>query len=144
IPPDTIRRIPDDKIFFVQLADAPAIEMDFLYWSRHFRNMPGEGDLDVVGFLRAVMATGYRGPLSLEIFNDQYRSASSLMVARDGYLSLVQVMDQVHRAEPAVCRDAPMLPPRSKVEAVEFIEFASGSREAGTLESLLKSAGFSK
>jgi 4-hydroxyphenylpyruvate dioxygenase len=144
IPPDTIRRIPGDRIFFVQLADAPAIEMDLLYWSRHFRNMPGEGDLDMVGFLRAVMATGYRGPLSLEIFNDQYRSASSRMVARDGYLSLVQLTDQVRRAEPAICEDLPVIPSRSKVEAVEFIEFASGSREVGALETLLKSAGFSR
>jgi len=144
IPPDTIRRIPGDKIFFVQLADAPAIEMDLLYWSRHFRNMPGEGDLDVIGFLRAVMATGYRGPLSLEIFNDQYRSASSHMVARDGYLSLVQLMDQVRRAEPAVCEGVPIIPSRSKVEAIEFIEFAAGSREASALESLLTSAGFSR
>ncbi len=49
IDPDTIRNIPGDRIFFVQLADAPQIEMDLLYWSRHFRNMPGEGDLDVHG-----------------------------------------------------------------------------------------------
>ena len=57
-------RIPGDRIFFVQLADAPLIDMDLLYWSRHFRNMPGEGDLDVTGFMRAVAATGYAGPLS--------------------------------------------------------------------------------
>jgi 4-hydroxyphenylpyruvate dioxygenase len=144
IPPDTIRRIPGDKIFFVQLADAPAIEMDLLYWSRHFRNMPGEGDLDVAGFLRAVMATGYRGPLSLEIFNDQYRSGSSRLVARDGYLSLIQLIDQVRRAEPAVCDDVPPIPSRSKVEAIEFIEFACGIREVEALESLLTSAGFSR
>ncbi|WP_428641626.1 sugar phosphate isomerase/epimerase family protein, partial [Roseibium sp.] len=37
IDPDTIRSIPGDKIFFVQLADAPKIDMDLLYWSRHFR-----------------------------------------------------------------------------------------------------------
>ena len=47
IDPESIRAIPGDKIFFVQLADAPAIDMDLLYWSRHFRNMPGEGDLEV-------------------------------------------------------------------------------------------------
>jgi len=46
LSPENIRSIPGDKIFFVQLADAPLIEMDLLYWSRHFRNMPGEGDLD--------------------------------------------------------------------------------------------------
>ena len=46
----SIRRIPGDKIFIVQLADAPLIDMDLLYWSRHFRNMPGEGDLPVARF----------------------------------------------------------------------------------------------
>jgi len=74
IAPETIRAIPGDRIFFVQLADAPRIDMDLLYWSRHFRNMPGEGDLDVTGFMQAVAATGYTGPLSLEVFNDEFRA----------------------------------------------------------------------
>lgn len=69
----SIRSIPGDRIFIVQLADAPRIEMDLLYLSRHFRNMPGEGDLPVVDFMQAVAATGYDGALSLEIFNDQFR-----------------------------------------------------------------------
>lgn len=58
---DTIRVISGDRVFFVQLADAPPVEMDLLYRSRHFRNMPGEGDLDVQGFKRAVAATGDDG-----------------------------------------------------------------------------------
>ena len=41
IDPDSIRAIPKDKIFIIQLADAPAIDMDLLQWSRHLRNMPG-------------------------------------------------------------------------------------------------------
>ena len=73
---NSIRSIPGDKIFIVQLADAPLIDMDLLYWSRHFRNMPGEGDLPVKDFMRAVAATGYGGYLSLEIFNDQFRGGS--------------------------------------------------------------------
>ena len=46
----------------MQLADAPDINMDYLYLSRHFRNMPGEGDLDIQRFMQAVAATGYDGP----------------------------------------------------------------------------------
>lgn len=41
IDPASIRAIPKDKIFIVQLADAPMIEMELLHWSRHYRNMPG-------------------------------------------------------------------------------------------------------
>lgn len=144
IDPETIRRIPGDKIFFVQLADAPAIEMDLLYWSRHFRNMPGEGDLDVTGFMRAVMATGYSGPLSLEIFNDQFRAGLPRLVATDGHRSLIALMDRVRRAEPTVPVDLPAFPAAAPVERVEFIEFASAPNEAPALEELLAAAGFER
>ncbi|MAN55253.1 MAG: bifunctional sugar phosphate isomerase/epimerase/4-hydroxyphenylpyruvate dioxygenase family protein [Paracoccus sp. (in: a-proteobacteria)] len=142
IDPDTIRRIPGDRIFFVQLADAPMIDMDLLYWSRHFRTMPGEGDLPVVDFMRAVTATGYGGPLSLEIFNDQFRGGSPEGIARDGHRSLIWLMDQVRRAEPALHVDLPPIPENLGVEGVEFIEFASDAAEAPALEAALTRMGF--
>lgn len=144
IDPETIRRIPGDKIFFVQLADAPAIEMDLLYWSRHFRNMPGEGDLDVTGFMRAVLATGYDGPLSLEIFNDQFRAGLPRLVATDGHRSLIALMDRVRSAAPDLQVDLPAFPAAAPVQRVEFIEFASAPSEAPALEELLAAAGFAK
>ncbi|RJL09998.1 bifunctional sugar phosphate isomerase/epimerase/4-hydroxyphenylpyruvate dioxygenase family protein [Paracoccus siganidrum] len=140
--PDTIRSIPGDRIFFVQLADAPAIEMDLLYWSRHFRNMPGEGDLDVGAFTRAVLATGYAGPLSLEIFNDQFRSGLPRLVAQDGIRSLIALADQVRRDEPALTPDLPDFPAPAPVEDCEFVEFATSAEDAPALEALLASAGF--
>jgi 4-hydroxyphenylpyruvate dioxygenase len=142
IDPDTIRRIPGDRIFFVQLADAPAIEMDLLYWSRHFRNMPGEGDLDVTGFMRAVMATGYAGPISLEIFNDQFRGGSPETIARDGHRSLIALMDDVRRTEPEMRVDLPAFPPRGRARGVSFVEFATRGAERAQLEALLGTLGF--
>lgn len=142
IDPDTIRRIPGDKIFFVQLADAPQIDMDLLYWSRHFRNMPGEGDLPVCGFMKAVAATGYAGPVSLEIFNDQFRGGSPRTIAKDGCRSLIALMDDVTRQEPAAQISVPQMPPRMEVDGVSFIEFASHGEEADALEDLLRSLGF--
>jgi 4-hydroxyphenylpyruvate dioxygenase len=140
---ETIRAIPGDRIFIVQLADAPKIDMDLLYWSRHFRNMPGEGDLDVVGFMRAVAATGYDGPLSLEIFNDQFRGGSPRSIAVDGRRSLVNLMDQVRRAEPALAIPVPEMPDRIAVSGVEFVEFAADEHEAEELGALLSTMGFS-
>ena len=142
--PETIRSIPGDRIFFVQLADAPAIPMDLLYWSRHFRNMPGEGDLDVTAFMRAVAATGYAGPLSLEIFNDQFRASLPRLVARDGHRSLVALMDRVRRTEPALPVVLPAFAAPVPVEAVEFVEFATSVDETAPLESLLAAAGFER
>src|SRR4029453_10395117 len=57
--PSGLAEGPGDKIFFVQLADAPRLDMDVLTWGRHFRNFPGQGDLDVTDFVRAVLASGY-------------------------------------------------------------------------------------
>lgn len=158
LDPESIRSIPGDRIVFVQLADAPLIEMDLLYWSRHFRNMPGEGDLDVVGFMRAVAATGYDGPISLEIFNDQFRSTMPRFVAQDGRRSLIHLMDRVRRLEPALfipptedkpapasplLQGLPAMPGPASVEAVAFVEFATSAQDAAPLERLLAGLGFS-
>lgn len=140
----SIRSIPADRIFIVQLADAPLIDMDLLYWSRHFRNMPGEGDLPVTDFMRAVAATGYNGYLSLEIFNDQFRGGSTRAIAVDGRRSLVWLMDQVRRQEPEIAIPVPAMPEPIAVEGVAFVEFAAGPAEAEALESLLASLGFAK
>jgi len=142
INPETIRRIPADRIFFVQLADAPAIDMDLLYWSRHFRNMPGEGDLAIVDFMRSVVATGYNGPISLEIFNDQFRGGSTLGVARDGYCSLIALMDDVQRAEPTLPSVQSPLPPRQRPVNVGFVELTVQGNDAQKAKSMLQSLGF--
>lgn len=138
----SIRAIPGDKIFIVQLADAPLIDMDPLYWSRHFRNMPGEGDLPVADFMRAVAATGYDGPLSLEIFNDQFRGGSPKSISVDGRRSLVYLMDQVKRSEPGIAITVPDMPDRIRVDGVEFVEFAASEDEAEDLGGLLGTMGF--
>jgi 4-hydroxyphenylpyruvate dioxygenase len=142
IDPESIRRIPGEKIFFVQLADAPAIRMDLLYLSRHFRSMPGEGDLDVPAFMRAVMATGYDGPLSLEVFNDQFRAGLPRLVALDGHRALINLMDGLRRAAPELSVDLPAMPAPAPVERVEFIEFVTSPGEAPRIEALLQSLGF--
>lgn len=144
LDPGSIRAIPGDKIFFVQLADAPAIDMDLLYWSRHFRNMPGEGDLDVTGFMRAVMATGYDGPISLEIFNDLFRGGDTRHLARDGYRSLVNLMDHVQRTEPGAASIAPCLPAPQPPAGIAFVEFATRGAEAGALQQQLSALGFDR
>src|SRR5262245_18637454 len=93
-PLSTIRSIPGDRIFLVQLADAPKLELDVLSWSRHHRSFPGQGDLPVGEFMDALAATGYGGPLSLEIFNDEFRAGLANSVAVDGYRSLALLEDK--------------------------------------------------
>lgn len=137
IPSRSIRDIAPEKLVFVQLADAPLLDMDYLYWSRHFRCLPGQGGFDLTDYVAEILRLGYTGPLSLEIFNDRFRANSASMVARDGLRALDALRDAAHRA----IGDSPAMPARAHIERVEFIEFAVIESDRAALETLLRSAG---
>jgi 4-hydroxyphenylpyruvate dioxygenase len=127
------QQVPPEKLFFLQLADAPRLSMDPLSWSRHFRNFPGQGDLPVASFLRDTLAAGYAGPLSLEVFNDEFRAAPSRPIARDGLRSLIWLEEEAGVTQlPAVPRTA----------GIEFIEFAVDGAAQEELARLLGTLGF--
>jgi 4-hydroxyphenylpyruvate dioxygenase len=137
-----IAAIPRDKIFLVQLADAPRLEMDVLQWSRHFRNLPGQGDLPLLDFMGALHTTGYDDLISLEIFNDQFRAGSARAVAVDGHRSLIYLLDQLRRRTKATITGAPPLPDRATCRGVQFVEFAIDQTTAPAFERLLGGIGF--
>jgi 4-hydroxyphenylpyruvate dioxygenase len=141
-PTRSIRAIPADKIFLVQLADAPRLELDILSWSRHFRCFPGQGDLPVSDFMEAIAATGYTGPLSLEIFNDQFRAGSSARTAIDGLRSLILLEEQVSGKWPKLSREA--LAPKTHSRGTGFVEFAVNEAKAAELGTLFSQLGFRK
>ncbi len=138
----TIRAIPRDRIFLVQLADAPLLAMDYLDWSRHYRSFPGQGDLPLSDFMDALQATNYDGLLSLEIFNDQFRAGSARSVAIDGRRSLIYQFDQLRTRLGAQPNLPEPLPPRSRCLATEFIEFAIDEATAPRFDGLLAGLGF--
>jgi 3-dehydroshikimate dehydratase len=138
-----IRSIPRDRIFLVQMADAPLLDMDFLSWSRHYRNFPGQGDLPIEAFMESLLATGYDGLLSLEIFNDQFRAGSARSVAIDGHRSIIAMLDQLQAERPEQ-RAVRTLPRRPKCLGTEFVEFAIDEESAVEFEGLLSGLGFSK
>ncbi|WP_104062905.1 bifunctional sugar phosphate isomerase/epimerase/4-hydroxyphenylpyruvate dioxygenase family protein [Arthrobacter sp. 4R501] len=83
-----------DKIFFVQVADAPKLSMDVLSWSRHYRVFPGEGQFELAKFMGHVVRAGYSGPVSLEIFNDVFRQSDVERTAVDAMRSLIWLEEQ--------------------------------------------------
>jgi len=141
VPIESLREIDPARIFIVQLADAPMVQMDYLSWSRHFRNMPGQGEFPLVDYVATLLERGYKGALSLEIFNDRFRSSSATAVAVDGRRSLSYLHDQVARR--LAPRVTPLFPPRAHASGVEFIEFAANEDEAAQLGTLFTSLGFS-
>src|SRR5262245_61256505 len=139
-----IRSIPRDKIALVQLADAPWLEMDVINWSRHFRCFPGQGDFPLLDFMDAVLATGYQGLLSLEIFNDQFRAGSPRGVALDGQRSLVYLLDQMRDRAGTIAKSLPPIPRRAKCLGIEFLEFTADDAAAADLARLFTGLGFRK
>jgi len=139
-----IRAIPRDKIALVQLADAPWLDMDVISWSRHFRCLPGQGDFPLIDFMDAVLATGYEGLLSLEIFNDQFRAGSPRGVALDGQRSLIYLMDQMRDRAGTIAKSLPPIPRRAKCLGVEFLEFTADDAAAADLARLFTGLGFRK
>lgn len=132
--PAGIAEVPADRLFFVQLADAPLLKMDVLSWSRHFRCFPGQGELPVTDFLKAVLASGYDGPLSLEIFNDDFRAAPARQTARDGLRSLILAEAEAGHGQG--------LPAPVPFDGFEFLEFAVDDEAGRDLSGFLKTLGF--
>jgi 4-hydroxyphenylpyruvate dioxygenase len=131
--PGGIEAIPGEKIFFLQLADAPLLAMDVLQWSRHYRCFPGQGGFDLAGLVAHVLRAGYSGPLSLEVFNDVFRQADTARTAVDAMRSLIALEESVARRLPQAA--ALSVPPRPVVPTgFAFAELAvAGGDELGAL-----------
>jgi 4-hydroxyphenylpyruvate dioxygenase len=141
---NALRVIPRDRIFLVQIADAPKLNMDYLSWSRHYRCFPGQGDLPVGAFIDALQATGFDGLLSLEIFNDSFRAGSARQVAIDGQRSLLVMLDDLGTRTGVPVPGLPRLPPPARCLGIDFIEFAMDETAATEFEAALKMLGFVK
>ena len=146
-----IRALPGEKVFFLQLADAPALRMDPFPWSRHHRCFPGQGGFDLTGFLSDVLACGYRGPWSLEVFNDVFRQADPDRTARDGMRSLLTLEESLgnaaHTAPPPV-PDGPHasagLPAPASLPGYAFVELAVDGLLEPAAERILQGLGFAR
>jgi 4-hydroxyphenylpyruvate dioxygenase len=140
--PAAIEQIPAEKIFFLQLADAPSLSMDVLSWSRHHRLFPGEGSFDLTAFLGHVLDAGYTGPVSLEVFNDTFRQTDVGRTARQAKRSLTWLEDQVSRRPLRTRRaDRPStLPDVGQPVAFDFVEVKA--EDAGEVDEMLRLLGF--
>ena len=156
--PAGIADIPGEKIFFLQMADAPRLAMDVLQWSRHYRNFPGQGQFDLARFLEYVLVAGYTGPFSLEIFNDVFREAPNRATAVDAMRSILyceaEARQRLKRAETDVS-SAKRAKALDRVELFEppappsfaglaFLEFADGDATEPLLDKWLTSFGFNR
>jgi 4-hydroxyphenylpyruvate dioxygenase len=136
LPVEDIAEIPADRIVLVQIADAPGIEMDLLHLSRHYRCLPGQGDLPVPAMLRKLEEIGYQGPISHEIFSDDFRASSARRIATDGMRSFLWLSEQVPSRTPPAALPV--------IDGIEFIELVDDRNHASDLGAMLRALGFSR
>lgn len=154
--PAGIASIPGEKIFFLQMADAPWLTLDVTNWARHHRNFPGQGQLDVVRFFEQVLLAGYSGPLSLEIFNDVFRETPNRRTATDAMRSLLFLESTTRKCLQARAADDDGslamrtlaridlfdAPAPATFSGIAFLEFAVDEASAASLAQWLERLGF--
>ena len=133
-PVEPIADIPPERIVLVQTADAPGIEMDLLFLSRHYRCFPGQGDLPVVAMMRKLDEIGYAGPVSHEIFSDDFRATSARQAAVDGMRSFLWLGERLGHP--------PRREPAPSVVGIDFVEFVDDANRAGEIRGMLGALGF--
>ena len=89
---------PDDltaPIAAVQLNDGRRVFADYLTHARAARRLPGEGELDVTGLLRAVLRAGFTGPWSVEVNTPEFRALPVEEAARRAAETASAALDAV-------------------------------------------------
>lgn len=72
IAPDELRRIPLERLSWVELSDGQFEDMDDpVIETTQFRRLPGEGEFDIRGYVRACQEVGYRGPWGVEVLSKE-------------------------------------------------------------------------
>ncbi len=142
--PAAIDDIAVDKVFHVQLADSPRTSMDVREWSLHHRLFPGQGVLDIVGFLDRITAKGYTGPLAIEVFNDVYQQEDPRHAATDAMRSMRVLSESLvlRSGEGGIGGTADDLPPAPRLGGFAFTELAVDEVSAPLISRALGALGF--
>ncbi|KAB1641714.1 sugar phosphate isomerase/epimerase [Gulosibacter chungangensis] len=91
------RSLTADIVFGVELSDAHAdIRGETLFAdTRDHRTLIGQGDQDVVGFIRTMREVGYTGPWGVEILSAEHRARSLEEAAKIAYDTAAAVFETV-------------------------------------------------
>lgn len=81
VPLSFLESIDLKKIFHVEISDLPKTRLPVIDVSRNYRLFPGEGMFPAEDFVRKLIALGYAGITTIEIFNAAYRAQPPLAVA---------------------------------------------------------------
>ena len=86
ITPDDLRRIPLEYMTWVELSDGRFENMeDEVDEVINHRNLPGEGEFDIRGYVEACQDHGYPGPWGVEVLSEELRNNTIETIFRRAY-----------------------------------------------------------
>ncbi len=93
--PERIVALSTDEIGLVHLSDALTDGKTLAEITDRDRVLPGEGGLPLAAYVKAILDTGYAGPLSVEAFHPKYESGEQTTVAKEAFRKVDQLLSTV-------------------------------------------------
>jgi sugar phosphate isomerase/epimerase len=89
-----LARIPGDRVFVVELNDAPGPQStDLFHDTIHHRTLCGSGTFDLGGFVETLQRIGFPGPWSVEILSDAHRRRPVQQALVDAHRTTMALFD---------------------------------------------------
>jgi sugar phosphate isomerase/epimerase len=86
ISPDDLRRVPVESLAWIELSDGSFEDMDDpIDEVVNHRALPGEGEFDIRGYVRACLEHGYPGPWGVEVLSEELRNNPIDVIFRRAY-----------------------------------------------------------
>lgn len=94
---EQLRSVPPELVVAVQLDDGPRVPVlpDYLEDTLHHRDLPGQGELPLVAFLRTLVEHGVRAPLSVEVLSDRLAALPPAEAAQQAARTTRALLEQV-------------------------------------------------
>jgi sugar phosphate isomerase/epimerase len=91
-----LAEIPGDKVFVVELSDAPAPQStDLFHDTIHHRVLCGSGTFDVKGFIDTLQQIGFAGPWGVEIISEAHRRRPLQEALVDAHRTTMALFDSL-------------------------------------------------
>jgi sugar phosphate isomerase/epimerase len=88
IPPEGLKVVPRERLAWIELSDGKKEWMaddDHVDEVINHRNLPGEGEFDIPGYVRAAQEIGYPGPWGVEVLSEELRNNPIDVIFRRAY-----------------------------------------------------------
>ena len=91
-----LAEVPGDKVFVVELNDAPGPQStDLFHDTIHHRVLCGSGTFDVAGFIRTLQGIGFAGPWGVEIISETHRRRPLQEALVDAHRTTMALFDSL-------------------------------------------------